>query len=251
MTFDLARFVTFRQRQHRQSYCRTVFSLVTGFAILCCGRSSTLLAVDKADPASGMLDLTTAVVIAPDTLSDREKKAVEMLVDEVRKRSMIKWSQQQQVPVSTEVPVILVGPREKLRSLLASSEEKLPLSGAQGPAEGYQILSLSKRHLVAVIGNDERGVLFGVGRLLRELRMRRGQIEIPVEFQETSAPETPLRGHQLGYRQKTNSYDAWDIEQWEQYYRDLAVFGTNAIELIPPRSDDTLDSPHFPPRPWE
>ena len=33
---------------------------------------------------------------------------------------------------------------------------------------------------------------------------------------------------------------------WEQYVRDLAVFGTNTIELIPPRSDDAPDSPHFP-----
>ena len=29
---------------------------------------------------------------------------------------------------------------------------------------------------------------------------------------------------------------------WEQYIRDLAVFGCNAIELIPPRSDDDADS---------
>jgi hypothetical protein len=33
---------------------------------------------------------------------------------------------------------------------------------------------------------------------------------------------------------------------WEQYIRDLVVFGCNAIELIPPRSDDAQDSPHFP-----
>jgi hypothetical protein len=33
---------------------------------------------------------------------------------------------------------------------------------------------------------------------------------------------------------------------WEQYVRDLAVFGCNAIELIPPRSDDFPDSPLFP-----
>ncbi len=33
---------------------------------------------------------------------------------------------------------------------------------------------------------------------------------------------------------------------WEQYYRDMIVFGTNAVELIPPRSDDDADSPHFP-----
>ncbi|HMX30322.1 MAG TPA: hypothetical protein PKC13_32370, partial [Blastocatellia bacterium] len=50
----------------------------------------------------------------------------------------------------------------------------------------------------------------------------------------------------LGYRPKTNSYDAWTLPMWEQYIRDLAVFGTNAIELIPPRSDDAADSPHFP-----
>ena len=60
-----------------------------------------------------------------------------------------------------------------------------------------------------------------------------------------------LRGHQLGYRPKTNSYDGWDVPMWEQYIRDLAVFGTNAIELIPPRSDDDADSPHFPLPPME
>ena len=38
---------------------------------------------------------------------------------------------------------------------------------------------------------------------------------------------------------------------WEQYIRDLAVFGCNAIELIPPRSDDDADSPHFPLPPLE
>ena len=56
----------------------------------------------------------------------------------------------------------------------------------------------------------------------------------------------PLRGHQLGYRPKVNAYDGWTPAQFEQYIRDLAVFGTNAIELIPPRSDDQEDSPHFP-----
>jgi hypothetical protein len=50
----------------------------------------------------------------------------------------------------------------------------------------------------------------------------------------------------LGYRPKTNSYDGWSVPLWEQYLRDLVVFGANAIELIPPRSDDAADSPLFP-----
>jgi hypothetical protein len=104
---------------------------------------------------------------------------------------------------------------------------------------------------VFVIGNDSRGVLFGVGRLLRELRLRRGKIFLTSELNIATAPKYPLRGHQLGYRPKTNSYDGWNLALWEQYIRDLAVFGTNAVELIPPRSDDDADSPHFPLAPME
>src|SRR5207248_9716171 len=104
---------------------------------------------------------------------------------------------------------------------------------------------------VAVLGSDVRGVLFGVGRLLRSLRMSRDRILCPAEMDIATAPAYPLRGHQLGYRPKTNAYDAWSVPMWEQYYRDLAVFGCNAVELIPPRSDDDADSPHFPLPPLE
>jgi hypothetical protein len=76
--------------------------------------------------------------------------------------------------------------------------------------------------------------------------MERGTVSLRNDFNVTSAPRYPIRGHQLGYRPKTNSYDGWDLRQWEQYFRDLAVFGTNSVELIPPRSDDAADSPHFP-----
>ena len=100
-------------------------------------------------------------------------------------------------------------------------------------------------------GADERGVLFGVGRLLRELRLTRGAIGLAPGLRLSTTPRTRLRGHQLGYRPKTNSYDGWTVAMWDQYIRDLAVFGTNAIELIPPRSDDDADSPHFPLPPIE
>ena len=105
--------------------------------------------------------------------------------------------------------------------------------------------------VVSIVGNDARGVLFGVGRLLRELRVAPGRVILPEGLNLASAPKYPLRGHQLGYRPKTNSYDAWDLAQWDRYIRDLAIFGTNAIELIPPRSDDAANSPHFPLPPME
>ena len=97
-----------------------------------------------------------------------------------------------------------------------------------------------------LIGQQEYVRVHLIGRLLRELDMGKGSVTLPDEFHIATAPQYPLRGHQLGYRPKTNSYDAWSVPIWEQYIRDLAVFGTNAAELIPPRSDDAADSPHFP-----
>jgi hypothetical protein len=116
--------------------------------------------------------------------------------------------------------------------------------------EGYQIgVDFGRGTGVPVVwvaGTDARGVLFGVGRLLRAMSLEKGKATLPADFRAVAAPHYPLRGHQLGYRPKTNSYDGWGLAQWEQYLRDLAVFGTNAVELVPPRSDDDADSPHFP-----
>ncbi len=71
-----------------------------------------------------------------------------------------------------------------------------------------------------------------------ENRQVPGHVQLPADFEITTAPQYPLRGHQFGYRPKVNSYDGWTPDMWEQYIRDLAVFGTNAFEMIPPRSDD-------------
>ena len=111
-------------------------------------------------------------------------------------------------------------------------------------ADGYRVRAIDG--VVLVAGNDARGTLFGAGALLRNLRMDRDRLEAPDSLSISTAPKYALRGHQLGYRPKTNSYDGWTVAMWEQYFRDLIVFGANAIELIPPRSDDDADSPHFP-----
>ena len=167
------------------------------------------------------LDLTNAAVVSPPGLSGPEAKAVALLIEEVEKRSGIRWE-----TASIAAPVTV------------------EIARTTGPAEGYSIRTTA--HAVTIAGNDARGVLFGIGRLLRELRITRGSIQLSDGFAETSAPRYPLRGHQLGYRPKSNTYDAWSVPVFEQYIRDLAVFGSNAVELIPPRSYDAADSPHFP-----
>ena len=198
------------------------------------------------------LELRDAVVFAPSGGSGPEKKAVTMLVEEVQKRSGVRWQETTAWPAS-KVPVIAVGTRPALEHSTKARATELPAAAVTPAPEGYRLCvrPAGSNAVVYVIGNDARGVLFGVGRLLRELHMRQGSATLDERLDIASAPKYALRGHQLGFRPKCNSYDAWDLPTWEQYYRDLAVFGCNAIELIPPRSDDAATSPHFPRPPMD
>ena len=170
-----------------------------------------------------------------------------MLVEEVEGRSMVRWDRSEKWPAAGRT-VVVVGTADEVSKLLDKQGVRLSAVGEQPKPEGYRIGVVADQAppIVWVAGNDARGVLFGVGRLLRELRLERQKVTLPDGFKEESAPTTALRGHQIGYRPKTNSYDGWTVAMWEQYIRDLAVFGCNAVELIPPRSDDLPDSPLFP-----
>ncbi len=114
--------------------------------------------------------------------------------------------------------------------------------------DAYRVVSRLEDEdvIVGIQGNSPRAALFGAGRLLRRMHMSRDRWEIPSNLDIDAAPNYPLIGHQLGYRDKTNSYCAWDVAQYDRYIRELALFGANAIELIPPGTDDRDDSVHFP-----
>jgi hypothetical protein len=170
------------------------------------------------------LDLRHATIVA----GPPDRKAATMLTEEIEKRTRIRLPVAEKAPA--QGPTIVLGGR--------------PTVTAVPGADGFRVQVVNGSVMLA--GNDRRGTLFAAGALLRNLRMDRDSLEVADDLKIATAPKYPLRGHQLGYRPKTNSYDGWDVAQWEQYIRDLAVFGTNAIELIPPRSDDAADSPHFP-----
>ncbi|MCU1236397.1 MAG: hypothetical protein JWP63_4364 [Candidatus Solibacter sp.] len=173
--------------------------------------------------SAGAVELRNVHVAPAPNLTGPEKKAVELLLHETKVRTGLDWSSNDSASGGVSITV--------------------RHATGRGPAEGFRLTAAPGA--IEIQGNDERGTLFGVGRLLRELKLTKGKAEIAGQLDITSSPKFPLRGHQIGYRPKVNTYDAWTPEVFEQYVRDLAVFGTNAIELIPPRSDDRDQSPHF------
>src|SRR5262249_18506161 len=76
------------------------------------------IATDATAARAAEIDLSRAVVVAPDGLAGPENQAVRVLVDEVRKRSRVGWDVVIRWP-SAVVPVIAVGPARLLDSFPA------------------------------------------------------------------------------------------------------------------------------------
>lgn len=188
------------------------------------------------------IDLSRARVVVPRVshapeFSSVADHALKMLCEEVEKRSGLCWG-----PVGGRADEDADRPQVLVESYGSTD----PLRDVVHPPEGFAIRTEGPGPTIRVTANDNRGLLYAVGLLLRKLEMSPGRVVLPEPLNVTTSPDYPLRGHQLGYRPKTNSYDGWAPAQWEQYVRDLALFGCNAIELIPPKSDDDDQSPHFP-----
>jgi hypothetical protein len=193
-------------------------------------------------PAFGAsLDFTNSVIVTPQKLERLEQKAITVLREEIQKRTSVQLSVLTEWP-KNQRPIIAIGQMGEIKKIAASYSDILEKGQTPGK-EGFRLLI--KDNLIIVAGNDPRGVLYGVGKLLRTLRMKPGSILAPEGMDIITSPRYPIRGHQLGYRPKTNAYDAWSPAQFDQYIRELAFFGANSIEIIPPRTDDEPTSPRM------
>jgi hypothetical protein len=196
------------------------------------------------------LDFSNSVIITPGKLSRLEQKAVQVLQEEINKRTGIGLETAEEIPGNLK-PVIMIGQQKILK------KSGMPLAGLintepSDKREGFQlVITEQPQPLIIVAGNDPRGVFYGVGRLLRILQLKENSIVAPESENIVTAPKYPIRGHQLGYRPKTNAYDAWDADQFDQYIRELAIFGANSIEIMPPHTDDDPASVHMQIPPME
>jgi len=191
--------------------------------------------------AAEWIDLKNATVVtSTGDLPSAEKMAATALVEEVEKRTGLKWTKTSKWPESG--PVIAISSQKQgqgwNKTLPARDGENLP----EDRAEGFWLhvdKSSGDAPVVWIQAADPRGCLFGVGALLRRLDWQEGKARLPAGLNIATAPVSPIRGHQLGYRARANSWDAWTLEQFDQHIRELALFGTNSIENIPFQDSNT------------
>ena len=201
------------------------------------------------------LDISQSVIVTAGAGAHRaERQAARMLRDYIRRDAGI------ELPIleapATGRPSIIIARHNHVPAGLS-----IPLK-AHAPAgaiEGYTIYLEAETDLpprIWLVGGSGRAALFAVGRLLRWLEndQNGGAVALPSGRTGqliSTQPRFPLRGHQLGYRRTPNTYDAWNVDQFEQYIRDLVVFGANSVELIPTLDPVEPPSEIMPLSRWE
>ncbi len=184
--------------------------------------------------AGQVIDFSKAVlVISPEIHSPVKETAVRVLQEEVAQRTSINL---QLASKLENTPVIA------LATKMDKDINGLPVPfwiGGKNPwaskPEGFRIFLEKKngKDILWLIGADDRGVIFAIGQFLRTAELAKNKIIFNKTNEIATSPAYPVRGHQLGYRNTANSWDAWTPVQFEKYIRELALFGTNCIENIP------------------
>lgn len=190
-----------------------------------------------------LIDFSEATIYTSKKSNVDLQKVIEVLQEEVLKRSGISWKVSKKQSKNDQHQIIIGFEGDK-NSLPESWNNKINQLEDIGP-EGFHLIVLPDAKKVLILAKDKRGALYGIGKLLRKMEIREGEVLVPTEIQISSTPKYAIRGHQLGYRPKTNSYDAWSVAQFDQYIRELAIFGANSIEIMPPRTDDDFMSKHM------
>ena len=202
-----------------------------------------------AERGNDSLDLTKAtILVSSEFKNPMPETVVTVLSEEIEKRTAIEldtikdWSSITTIALALQDDTEVYGKKVPV----PKGTEKSPLK-----KEGFRIVHQQdgKKNVLWIIGADTRGVLYGIGKLLRIAEMESGQIKVAKNLDIVSVPEYALRGHQFGYRNTANSWDAWTVEQFDQHFREQVLFGANSFENIP--FQDPSSSPHFKVNPQE
>ncbi|MBK7979138.1 MAG: hypothetical protein IPK06_03820 [Ignavibacteriae bacterium] len=191
------------------------------------------------------LDISKSQITIADNIDKKiQVTAFKMLNEEILKRTNIDLKKEIKWDSNNNIIAVCLSNSKKIYG--KDIPQSKNINSSENNKEGFRLISstIDSKNIIWIIGADSRGILFGIGEFLRRAELVDNKILIESNIDFSSSPEYPIRGHQLGYRNTANSWDVWSVEQFEQYIRDLVIFGTNAIENIP-IGDKGDDSPHF------
>lgn len=200
---------------------------------LCLFISNLLLQTSCLNDSGKQRDFSKAVIlVSPAIPAPMNSTAPLVLSEEVAKRTSLQLETGDNWDSKTIIALALSTDKDLLGQPLPASEKP---DGPEFKKEGFRLKYSEEngKRILWIIGADARGVLYGIGKFLRIAEMNEQSLILPEAVDIASSPEYPLRGHQFGYRNTANSWDAWTVEQFDQHFREQILFGANSFENIP------------------
>jgi hypothetical protein len=149
-----------------------------------------------------------------------EKRVTELLAERIKGRAGLELAQSDDKE-KFRLLIGTVASHDEIKGFAAARQDVAALG-----ADGYCIVVDPRNPDLYVIGQNDSGVVAGVGRLMREIRYHDGRIEIPaLHIAET--PQMPNRGIYLWARK--HFFDK--PEQLDRYIEEFALWGGNAISF--------------------
>ncbi len=113
-----------------------------------------------------------------------------------------------------------------------------PLTNLAPGPEGFllKMISSNKNNLLLVAGVDDRGCLYAVGEMLRQIRIEGGLISLSDALNLRSAPAFEIRGTQYGQShvaKKLAHVRNWTSEETQRVILDYALAGANIFDATP------------------
>ena len=104
------------------------------------------------------------------------------------------------------------------------------LTNLEPGAEGFLLKKVSPRNLVLAAGVDQRGCLYAVGELLRQITVNNGILELPESLEVRTAPAFEIRGTQVGQSDVAKNLAKvrdWTEKETQRVILDYALAGAN------------------------
>ncbi|MBC6998908.1 hypothetical protein BIZ36_10410 [Cytophaga sp. FL35] len=202
----------------------------------------------KSEVENDHLDLSKAgVIISSGVDKIMQETLFDVLTEEIAKRTALNLYKEDATDAKTVIKLALQREMDHLEAPKVNSF----LSETSLKKEGFHIYHevLEDQDVLWIVGADERGLLYGIGKFLRIAQLEKNKFTIKNGIDLVSEPEYALRGHQFGYRNTANSWDAWTVKQFDQHFREQILFGANSFENIP--FQEAGSSPHFKVHPQE
>ncbi len=191
---------------------------------------------------------TRITIQSGSSASEIEKNITRLLKDRLTEAGIadVNITPEQTAPQSGELVILLGTPQRHVAIRKYMDDLRIrPLSDLAPGSEGFLLQYISKHAALIAAGVDERGCLYAVGEILRQITIRNGSMALPENLHIRTAPAFEIRGTQYGQSgvaKRLAHVRDWTDAETQRIILDYALAGANIFSTGPGPMFDFIKS---------